>query len=57
MNFVVVIRAKIETYTVLKKFRVLVDKQCDRNLEIRRTYVGDKHTSKEFKAYCESNEI
>lgn len=40
-----------------KKFKVLAEKEFDKILEILRTYGRVEYTPKEFKFYCDSNDI
>ena len=51
------LRRKNETLGVLKKFKRLVKKQCERNIKFLRTDRGGEYTSLEFQKYYDDESI
>lgn len=57
MMWIYLIQAKGEVFTVFKRFKLMAEKQAEKEIKILRTDGGGEYTSKEFHDFCEENGI
>ncbi|KAL8154922.1 hypothetical protein AgCh_000326 [Apium graveolens] len=57
MMWVYMLSNKDEAFGAFKKFKVLVDKESEKEIKVLRTDRGGEFCSKEFQSYCEENGI
>ncbi|RDY06156.1 hypothetical protein CR513_09902, partial [Mucuna pruriens] len=55
--WVYLIKRKGEAFKMIKRFKAMVEKQCDQSIKILRTDDGGEYTSHDFHSYCDKEGI